>query len=676
MDILEESGVYISEADELNDYDVNQSCIKLCDYNSKKIVYISRGNLIKQISFKSNNEVIRVIAKIIILGVNSDWFNSLDKFTIYSYMDILKKFSEWCSQERTELEKFNKYHILKVYEEHILNTGMKSSPLYIINSFLRRGLNSKYTSLQERNYVNSLLSFSIPLPNKNVNPVTLSDWFNIPWIRKDLGDNKFLQLESAKILMRSFKVTISATLIALLDARKVILSDYKEIESYREKSNKEWSAYLCRKHLRIDSKGKHATIASKILWMDLVKDNISKEFLRVILKDGVDNISGSKKMSDLNPPWIKPLVFSRNEVHQYSVLEELLCAWLLASEAIQPSAISKLRVTNFYRERGSSGRIVAMSCRYYKGRSGRLKETEILSGHDIWTCAIDKYIDGLSNENLFNRKIEQQLLFSPKTNITSRNQPVKLLYRIWSDGEFKESLFKEFDRAKSSSLFYESMMLFYDADITNKLPIKKLAHDCGDGSRPIHQALFSLQSVKTSAVHARSDKYRMNDLINYNSHTSLTEMTMYMTDKNKEWVNQSGRITRMVINHLQRVVYKPSIDRIANEVNNLNVRTKITDEGGGNLDAFGGGLFEDSYEIVVPDTIDTALIFIHYINQAEKYFDKLLLVKPDFVEAELIVKVEWINGILSKMKFSSKAQEYYKKLHPSLPNIFDTLINV
>jgi hypothetical protein len=78
--------------------------------------------------------------------------------------------------------------------------------------------------------------------------------------------------------------------------------------------------------------------------------------------------------------------------------------------------------------------------------------------------------------------------------------------------------------------------------------------------------------------------------------------------------------------------------------------------------------------IVVSDTSDTALYFIHYITQAEKLLPKLLAVRPDWVERELIVRIEWMTRTLTRMQTAAIAQKAYKKLETHLPPLFVHLL--
>lgn len=191
--------------------------------------------------------------------------------------------------------------------------------------------------------------------------------------------------------------------------------------------------------------------------------------------------------------------------------------------------------------------------------------------------------------------------------------------------------------------------------------------------------LFTLTHIKNTAIYAGSDSYRESDIVNHHSHTSKTEGISYLTDANKEWVNQAARITRLVLHDLQNVVYMPSITEIMESVNDLELRTQII-EATNTSDILTNSLRGQSIEganeisIIVLDTIDSAMYFIHYITQAEEIYSKLLVVRPDWVEKTLIPQVEWMTRTLTRMSAVAKAQKQYDKIAVHLPQLFEHLL--
>ena len=145
-------------------------------------------------------------------------------------------------------------------------------------------------------------------------------------------------------------------------------------------------------------------------------------------------------------------------------------------------------------------------------------------------------------------------------------------------------------------------------------------------------------------------------------------------------MNRLGRITRLVLHDLQNVVYQPSLDAIQQAVMNLEIRTRISDATGLN-DNTVRSLQEtmdkndnDHDTIIVSDTLDNALIFIHYIHQAELVLPRLLAIRPDFVERTLLIQVEWMTTTLSRMSRAAAAKIQYATLHKHLPPLFEHLL--
>ncbi|MFS1454852.1 hypothetical protein BCT99_027175 [Vibrio lentus] len=73
--------------------------------------------------------------------------------------------------------------------------------------------------------------------------------------------------------------------------------------------------------------------------------------------------------------------------------------------------------------------------------------------------------------------------------------------------------------------------------------------------------MFGFQLIKNSAVHAFSDPYTLEYLINRNSHSNQTEKVNYLTEDNEAWINNSGRITREVMFDLIQNVFNLGFDR-------------------------------------------------------------------------------------------------------------------
>ncbi len=421
---------------------------------------------------------------------------------------------------------------------------------------------------------------------------------------------------------------------------------------------------------------------SELMFADLIKLSALDVLKDRLAKSGTQNLP--KKIScgrSQNPPWQKPAFFHPKYQNQYSPVEELLCAWLVACEGVQPTDILRLKTSNYALEHNRHGRLIMMQCTYYKGRAGTTKQPAILMGNAPWTRAMESYIEGLSGPSLFKTDVAKSIKFGVTGKGQSR-KAIALLFTIWKLPSLVQRLEAELQKTEATSLFLRAMLKLEHGDTYNG-PTGGVGKTVGEfrslASRPLPHALYTLTHIKTTAVHAGVDAYRDSDLVNHHSHTSITEKTSYLTDANKEWVNQAGRITRLVIHDLQNVVFQPSIAAISLAVMDLELRTRVIKEThiqDIKINSLQSKLLESEAEgtIIVSDTIDTALYFHHYITQADAMLPKLLAVRPDWVERTLVVQVEWMTRTLSRMRMATAAQEAYTKLAFHLPPLFDHLV--
>lgn len=546
--------------------------------NVNRIVYKSKAKVIKTISLKSKNKYQRLIFRTFKISFDSDWFDSLQDYSKDTYYYVAQKFIDWLNTTKYKTNIENKYQILKDFEEYQKNTkGVKLSPLKYIKRIISQGIDSKSLSMIESNYLKTLLNISKPTKEDEAVPYTLSGWFDLPWIREHIGNNKYLLLESPKILINSFRITISQTLLWILDQRNkwILCPDSYNKENYFWYYH--WNRSLAGLCGNFDSKGEPKDELSRLILFDITTNTWLNHVKLYISKNGAKSLP--KTLPEIyRTPWKKPIFFKPENFHSYSEVEEILCAWLLACESIQPYDIQNLKTDNFSREKDMQGNDLLLQCSYFKGRSGRYRQTELLQARDCWTEAIIRYIDGLKSKKLFNHNVTNAYRFP----IPTENKTViGFMYLIWRSNEFTTKLNNELKKNNASSIFIDAMLTLENATETFSIYSKRINQRTtfseykANIEKPLPKTIFTLTHIKTSSVHSRSDKYRRSDLVNYNSHTSITEARSYLTDKNKEWVNQSGRITRLIINDMQMNTYTPSIAKIAESVNDINLRTKI-----------------------------------------------------------------------------------------------------
>lgn len=65
----------------------------------------------------------------------------------------------------------------------------------------------------------------------------------------------------------------------------------------------------------------------------------------------------------------------------------------------------------------------------------------------------------------------------------------------------------------------------------------------------------------------------------------------------------------------------------------------------------------------------------HYLYEAEHNISRLVRLRPEWVDKTLIVNIEWMSWILSRLKSRAEAQQRYKDLRDHLPNLFGHMLN-
>ena len=651
---------------------------------SKRIVYRTRKNIVKIIAYSGENKFHEYIFIACSISCQSSWFDSLTEDSKISYLYIIMDFFSWVNKTNCNDVSKEKYSVLKNFEAYRMNDkGLRDSNLNILKKIIREGMACSSLSEECYNYLQHLTSKTKSARKQEVIPTTLNGWFDLPWLREVLGEKMYLQLESPRMLINSFRITVATTLLWLQEQRRRWMKAktiHFNVETDRWYDD--WGPIIINNIGSFDYKGEAEDDFNQLLLNDIVsdiaqtalKDRIATSWMRELPK----SITFNKRRFKI---WKTPLFFHPKYQTQYSPIEEQLCAWLIACEAIQPTDIPKLKTNNYAREYNKSGRLLAMECKYYKGRAGRFMIPDILMGTDPWTKALHFYINSLPEKSaLFKTSVDTQYCFP---DLNSKHTDIRFIYEIWKLPSFQKQLSTELERNKTEPIFLKSMLaLKQGGEVFSKFNDrtgKTLAEYVNLIPRALPKTIFSLTHIKTSSVHARSDAYRSGDLVNHNSHTSLTEKTSYLTDANKEWLNQSGRITRLVIHDLQNIVYQPSITAISQAVMDRNLRTKVIQSTKSeDVEIYSlkeNGFEEDeNCEIIVSDTVDTALWFIHYLTQAKKYFSQLVVVRPDWVENTLIINIEWMSHTLPLMSSAGVADKEYSKLKDHLPDFFNYIL--
>jgi hypothetical protein len=369
-----------------------------------------------------------------------------------------------------------------------------------------------------------------------------------------------------------------------------------------------------------------------------------------------------------------------------------LCAW----QTVQPSDVLKLKRNDFVINKNQNDTPISIQINYYKGRSARNLEPPMLDARQIEARAILTYINQLPNNHslLFDQisNHPKLLSFSPAA-IPGRllrlfNSP-KITSLITHNLENRQSTLIFLKAFKAMASECESSFSIWSSNQSNQKLDSSISTYRLNTNNAIPQLLFGLSYIKNSAVHARSDKYRSEDLVNQNSHTSNTEKIHYLTDANKDWVNQNGRITRMVILDIEKYVYQPNIVAAKAKSLNMQLHTSVLQKIGDVINPVGVKINElgrinkfelnlntlnyDWDEILVLDTLETVVNMLHYINEAERQQRLLITHALIFFEQTVLPTVEWMRSIMQNQlspKSVKEGQKAYQEIKTILPQLF------
>lgn len=626
-----------------------------------------------------------IIFKAIIAGLTSDHFQNLGVATKDTYFRGIVNFIAWMNidTDRNDINRFECLTDFEVYERN--ERKLKHSTVFKIKTLLGHTSRFRKLSNTEAKYIDALVRFTRRTYRTEYESSTVSDWFDIPWLKNFVGEARYLQLESPSRLSASLRVTAATTLQYLLDMRKTWLARQQPIVALPEKGwHSIWNCALLKSMGTFDSQGRPVDDITCLLVIDLVNSKFQEFLLERIREKGLANIG---KLTGLHcnseKVWKKPRFFIPPDIAKVSPAEERLASWLAAFETIPPSDIRALKGSNYACEYSGEGKkLKVMQSLYHKGRAGSSKRPQLLLGKHCWTSAMHDYIQYVGQGPLFKTDVT---ISAPLYSDEESNSFIGFLFRLWKHPPVKERIHKELDRHNASALFMEAMLaLLHGSDAPSTFRARtgiNFREDYVNAvPRPIPATLFTLGQIKTTSVHAASDRYRDSDLVNLNSHSSQTEKLSYLTDANKEYVNRFQRITRIVFHDLLNSVYRPSIDHQRRDVMDRESRTRIIAATGNENDETPSTLYirpEKSggdKDIIVVDCVDTAIQFLHYLSQAELHADALSEANPEFVEKTLLPNVEWMERTLARMSKTKEASKLYKKLSPHLAPEFSYIL--
>ena len=562
-----------------------------------------------------------------------------------------------------------------------------STGLRQIVNLLRKSTEKGILTPQELRFVVSLYRASKPLSSQERTSYTLTRHFaSMPWLKQYMGEKWFL-IESPKRLINSFLVSISVSLEAIVQAR--IATKSFKFENYNSRTKKPYQGsnywILYGKNLLKETLTSDSEELFLLQLADFVSEQKHHQIRRLFDSNThFDDINSKTKRDLFNRNcFLKPNLFSPYTSPGPSIIEQQLFAWLCAAQTVAPSSVPKLTKRNFAIEYGPRGNLAYVQCSYHKGRStDELKSTKILGIDDIETAAITNYIEEYGKGNNF---LCPDTLRVIAYNFDSFGNFLSRLVRIWQIPSIRERILKEHKKRSIDPIFLDAIETIAK-NMGASFPKwchqqKTLGNDVSYKSyvkatkRYTQISLFGLSHIKTSAVHAQSDRYRSGDLLNYNSHTAETEKYSYLTDSNKDWVNQYGRITRLVMSEVERTHTKIDFNSVITSVRKKTVCKVLAESSSSNNISPSENYSDQKYSIVVIDSIETVINFLHYIDQAKSNFRDLLAKNQEFVEKVLLPNVEWMSYMLIQKlspKVVAKGKNEFKEVRHILPNLFQS----
>lgn len=663
------------------------------------------------------------IWKLLRTGLFSPSVEGLSDATRAGQADKVQRFVRWLDAQNGDDP--DNDSILRKHSNHEINDkGLKTNAQTIaVIGVLRHAQRNRESPLSSEEYAKAeRLSCSvIPICNGGPAP-SVCDWFlDIPWLRQamtSLGlENQYLKLESPKMVLQSLHVLYGTVLDEIMRFRCACLAH--ETPTARQVETDKRLATMTEKDPGARSELRDAKL-DQFQWFMQIVSRMDREhpgrelfFASRFGKDAAEanhqsaydpiEYSDNEFATNINPKSIQsPKILNRAHLFLPTVLEQVIVTQLIASLAVQPTYASRLKIENAVILRSSSGRPQSMQFVYRKTRSGgQTKRTVNVSASSIIGRALIGYVQVIERAQSMLPKSERNYLtptFAHKKMLLPLGipasggsvSPVNLLVYWLTQPGMRHAVTRQFAREGSSSVLLDAFLtVLTSADHSTPQAQRLFGKIEYAKGRVLPKSLWSCMALKQLGVYGRSDRYRVGDLRNVNSHTSETERLSYLTDRNKDWVNRNGRITRIVINDLEQHVFGHNVDGVHKASYERMLRTEIVnalDTDKNLVDLQIGSIRPDTLaadsrlakndlnNIVVIDHPTTVVYLLHYLDQAESRSRHLALNVPEFFEYTVAPLCEWMEQLLTEHLSPDsvrKGRIEYDKVKAFLPSIFE-----
>ncbi len=659
----------------------------LVDKATKEVIYIKNH---------SCHRVARLLFSTLTYFRNDIELNKDNYADSYQHPNVKQNIKRYIDQINSyDFENEDQFAVIKNYETQLVEKGKSNSYAHTFKNYLKIAIDvMPDLTTEESAILSSVLRKSklTPLEHKQ-RPLTL--WFqSIKWLRsefekKDLGD-LYLQVASPKLLMRSFAYTVSCIYLHFNEVISSLVGALKDSgissDDWLNKANSYGNTQAGTQNITKDifeyafcGSRSCCLLLKQFLLDELVISGREIEVMEYLASYGeliiyVNNKPYAKKSRILTVDFIYSLLlFIEGKRENVPVFDSqsLIFYWLNCYMTMQPTDAKKTCRSN-YKYMRNTKRVTHVQSDYWKSRGKKFTPTDSVSTSTPIGAVFYDYLSKLSHLSDSDCLIPK--LVTNHKEINSKGFVYGTLDLI-TKGYSGLYIAKQLREKDVSPIFCELI----------KCIVEKMESSSTGKLAGIDTTIwFGGEHIKTSAVHANSDKYRDGKLVNYNSHSSATELKSYCTPESQEFVNASGRVTRIILNDLQNAGFKPFNDVVENvkaladefksraseQKLNGNVNSYSSNQAGAKPSTLKGS----SHKYVVIESDETVLELLHYTEQVKKHYKELLLKAPDFLEFEALPRCVWYEGLLDNhfnLALVQKiTQRYYAEYQNILPDLF------
>lgn len=692
---------------------------------STKSLFVPKSNVSAQYTLKMtdwSNPDKAVLYRVIIAAYNYVFFDKEAAISAKGHFSTsVRPFIEWLNIHQIN----NRYEILKRYESErmdALGSHGGHSPLRQIMTVFNYAIESAdlraEISTDDYDFIRELRKTKIS-PNLNKSQKSLASYFGaLDWLRREdigVGKDLYSALASPKLTINSLRITAATVILELNKYKSALkllvqrkqseLSPWIEIDYSSLLRNKKQETtgnilyHIISAYHEFDDRSESSIAALDVL---LLSSSSNEQAYLLLLRalnsqDLCDELFLNKMENEkkVNTRFCKNNItvcnsglfswdvirsLSHNEGQISTGVENKMFGWLMASLAVQPYDIPKLTSNSFRRMR-IGGRVTQIECEYFKGRAKVFHTTRSLSTRGVEGQALLTYLETFPD----GASLYYKSNFNIGSGINSIAGAIRLLFQCIG----MRSALSSAHSKKNVPLTIPLMFCALVKNGTNPwnvienartVPLEERLELVRQSESPCSNKLFGLQAVKNSAVHAFSDPYTFNYLVNRNSHTNQTEKLSYLTENNEEWMNSAGRITREVMFDLIQNVFALEFNKdqkkqvaafnsefmvlsedISHKCEEMNARLRIvTGQAQGKINEVGVLALSDKTDedflspIYVLDSPLTVLRMHNYLHEFKKHYTKLLATNPNFLFKTVMPTVEWVEATLGKMSKRSQ----------------------